>query len=226
MTRLSEVAARVAALVPAAGEGVRLGRGPKALVELCGKSLLERAVGAFEGHVDEVMVAVSASMRETVEARLEGRVKLVAGGATRQASVLNLLEATDADLVLIHDAARPFLSSDVIKAVTAETERAGAVSVVTPVADTLIELATGDPVDRQRLRAVQTPQGFRRALLLEAHHHALSQKVEATDDAGLVRLLGHPVALVEGSGWLMKVTTPADLELARALAVKWDQHAR
>ena len=217
---------RVAALVPAAGEGARLGRGPKALVELCGKSLLERAVEALEGHVDEVVVAVAEPMRDAVEARVNGRVKLVAGGATRQASVLNLLEATDADLVLIHDAARPFLSPDIIKAVIAETERAGAASVVTTVVDTLIEADTGNPVDRRRLRAVQTPQGFRRTLLLEAHRHALSQKIEVTDDAGLVRLLGHPVALVEGSGWLMKVTTPADLELARALAVTWDEHAR
>ena len=220
---MKEAGLRVAALVPAAGEGARLGRGPKALLELRGKSLLERAVEAFEGHVNESVVAVSSVMWDAVTGHIGGRVKLVLGGATRQASVLSLLEATDADLVLIHDAARPFLSSTIIEAVIAETKRAGAVSVVTPVADTLIELETGNSVDRQRLRAVQTPQGFRRALILEAHQHALITNTEATDDAGLVRLLGHPVALVEGSGWLMKITTPADLELARALAPTWDE---
>ncbi len=222
---MREAGTKIAALIPAAGEGARLGRGPKALIELCGKSLLARAVGALEGHVDEVVVAVSEPMRSAVEA-FEGRVALVAGGATRQASVLNLLEATDAAFVLVHDAARPFLSPQIIEAVIAETKRAGAVSVVAPVADTLIELETGRPLDRGRLRAVQTPQGFRRALLLEAHRHALSHGVEATDDAGLVRLLGHPVALVEGSGWLMKVTTPADLELARALTATWDDKGK
>ena len=216
---------KVAALIPAAGEGARLGRGPKALLDVGGKSLLERAVETFEGRVDEIVVAVSSAMRDAARA-FEGRVKLVLGGATRQASVLNLLTATDADVVLVHDAARPFLHPDIIKAVVTETERAGAVSVVTPVADTLIELETGHPTDRQRLRAVQTPQGFRRALILEAHQQALSTNTEATDDAGLVRLLGHPVALVEGSGWLVKITTPADLELARALAPTWDEKVR
>ena len=216
--------AKVAALIPAAGEGARLGRGPKALLDVGGKRLLERATQAFEGRVDEIVVAVSNAMRTAVESHFGERVKLVAGGATRQASVLNLLNATDADIVLVHDAARPFLHPDIIEAVVAETERAGAVSVVTPVADTLIELGTGNPIDRQRLRAVQTPQGFKRALILEAHQHALDTNTEATDDAGLVRLLGHPVALVEGSGWLMKITTPADLELARALAPTWDDN--
>ena len=215
---------KVAALIPAAGEGARLGRGPKALLELGEKSLLERAVETFEGCVDEIVVAVSSTMWDAVAGPFGERVKLVLGGATRQASVLNLLEATDADLVLIHDAARPFLHPDIVEAVVAETRRAGAVSVVTPVADTLIELETGSPMDRQRLRAVQTPQGFRRALVLEAHQHALATNTEATDDAGLVRLLGHPVALVEGSGWLMKITTSADLELARALAPTWDEN--
>ena len=149
-------------------------------------------------------------------------VRFVPGAQTRQGSVYNLLRATDAEFVLIHDAARPFLSRRVIADVIAATERCGAASTVTPVADTLIETESGRTVDRGELRAVQTPQGFRRELLLRAHEVALGSGHAATDDAGLVRLLGHEVALVEGSSWLLKVTNEADLGLAQALAAVWD----
>lgn len=212
----------IAALIPAAGEGVRLGRGPKALIALAGRTLLERAVAAFAGQVDEIVVAVSADMLTRAETLLAGRARLVIGGATRQQSVMNLLEATEAELVLIHDAARPFLGREVIARVIAATRAHGAASVVLPVADTLIEAASGAYVDRAALRAVQTPQGFRRALILDAHRQALTAGVEATDDAGLVRRLGEPVALVAGSPWLMKITTPDDLAIAQALAEVWD----
>ena len=213
---------RTAALIPAAGAGTRLGRGHKALVEVNGRSLLERSAGAFVNQVDEIIVAVSPGMCEAVKTTLGNRIKLVQGGATRQASVRNLLNATDADLVLIHDAARPFLSPEVIRNMIREVQKTGAASVVMPVADTLIRGETGETVDRQTLRAVQTPQGFKREVILRAHEYALAGRIEATDDAGLVRLLGHSVALVEGSRWLMKVTTPADLEIANALAKVWD----
>lgn len=211
---------KVAALIPAAGAGLRLGRGPKALVEVAGESLLSRALRAFTGQVDEIIVALSPAM---VGLELPEGVRTVLGGETRQASVYNLLRATDADIVLIHDAARPFLSRRVISEVIAAARDHGAASVVTAVADTLLEAGSGRVVDRQHLRAVQTPQGFRRDLILEAHAHALRLGLEGTDDAGLVRALGHEVALVEGSSWLMKVTNPADLELAQALAAVWDE---
>lgn len=210
----------IAALIPAAGEGLRLGRGPKALVEVAGETLLSRAVRAFAGCVDETLVAVSPAMMAGLEPPIG--VRLVLGADTRQGSVYNLLRATDAGLVLVHDAARPFLGRRVIAEVVAAAERHGAASVVTAVADTLIEAETGRVVDRNALRAVQTPQGFRRELLLAAHERAMRSRHAATDDAGLVRALGYPVALVAGSSWLMKVTSSADLELAEALAAVWD----
>ena len=210
---------KVAALIPAAGEGLRLGRGPKALVKVSGETLLNRAIKAFAGLVDEVIVAAP----PTLQGRLElPDVRRVLGGVTRQESVYNLLRATDADIVLIHDAARPFLSRRVVEDVIVTVKRHGAASVVTTVADTLIKAETGRVIDRQTLRAVQTPQGFRRELILAAHEHALISRHAATDDAGLVRALGHKVALVEGNSWLLKVTTQADLELAEALASVWD----
>ena len=218
---------KVAALIPAAGEGLRLGRGPKALVTVAGETLLSRAVRAFSGLADEVIVAVSPAMRLVVQQAVQGglelsAVRFVPGGPTRQESVYNLLGATNADLVLIHDAARPFLSREVIGAVVTAVKTHGAASTVSAVADTLIETQTGRIVDRQTLRAVQTPQGFRRELILAAHNHALRSGYAATDDAALVRALGHDVALVEGNSWLLKVTTQADLELAEALASVWD----
>jgi 2-C-methyl-D-erythritol 4-phosphate cytidylyltransferase len=186
-------AGRVAALIPAAGDGTRLGRGPKALVTVAGESLLNRAVRAFAGEVDEILVAVSPMMGRL---ELPEGVCTVPGGASRQASVYNLLRETDADIVLIHDAARPFVSRSVIRGVIEAAREHGAASVVTAVADTLIEAEGGRVIDRQRLRAVQTPQGFRRELVLEAHERALTKGYEATDDAGLVRALGHDVVLV------------------------------
>ncbi len=211
---------KVAALIPAAGDGLRLGRGPKALVEVAGETLLSRAVRAFAGAVDEILVAVSPVMMGGLEPH--PGVRFLLGGDTRQGSVYNLLRETDADIVLIHDAARPFLGRRVIDDVITAVETHNAASVVTMVADTLIEAETGRVIERSTLRAVQTPQGFRRELILAAHEHALRSGCAATDDAGLVRILGHEVALVEGSSWLMKVTTRADLELAEALAAVWD----
>ena len=210
---------KVAALIPAAGEGLRLGRGPKALVKVAGETLLSRAVKTFLGLVDEIVVATPPMMRGRLELP---NAHTVLGGTTRQESVYNLLRASDAEIVLIHDAARPFLDRCIIEAVIAAVKVQGAVSVVTPVADTLIEAATGRAVDRQTLRAVQTPQGFRRELIVAAHDHALRSANVATDDAALVRAFGHEVALVDGNSWLLKVTTPADLELAEALAAVWD----
>ncbi len=217
---------KIAALIPAAGAGLRLGMGPKAVVSVAGETLLRRSVRAFAGMVGETLVAVPEGFDRGAGLALPEHVRLVPGGDTRQQSVYNLLRATDAEIVLIHDGARPFLAHEVIEHVIAMVQAHGAASVVTHVADTLIETDSGRTVDRQTLRAVQTPQGFRRNLIVSAHEQALQHGYAATDDADLVRAMGHPVALVEGSSWLIKVTTPADLELAEALASVWDAKCR
>ena len=214
---------KVAALIPAAGRGERLGKGHKALVEVAGKTLLERSLEAFLGNVDEVVIAVSEDMRVVSEAIVRNRAKIVLGGSSRQASVFTLLEATDADIVLIHDAARPFLSSEMIQTCIDAVKESGAATVVKPVADSLIMTANGTTIDRDLLSAVQTPQGFKRELILKAHRAAMECNAAATDDAGLVRAIEQEVALVTGNNWLMKVTTPEDLEIANALAVVWDK---
>lgn len=207
---------RRAALIPAAGEGRRLGLGPKAFLELGGRTLLERAVAAFADRVDEVLVAVPTAGLADAARRLPG-ARVLPGGGTRQETVARLVAATSAELVLVHDAARPFLPAEVIGRVAEAADRAGAASAVVPVADTLVRADDGAPVPRETLRAVQTPQGFRRELLAEAHARAEREGRGATDDAQLVRALGHEVALVAGSAWLFKITTREDLALARAV---------
>jgi 2-C-methyl-D-erythritol 4-phosphate cytidylyltransferase len=212
----------ISALIPAAGSGERLGMGPKALLELRGKTLLERAIHAFDGIADEVIVALPASH---LEFQLEG-ARVVAGGATRQESVLNLLHAARGEVVLVHDAARPFLPRAVIERVLLDAQRVGAATAALPASDTLVLEGSGhwrEVVDRSQIRAVQTPQGFCRDVLLEAHKRAAKDGVAATDDAGLVARLAHPVALSLGDERLFKITRPGDWALATAFAAVWDE---
>lgn len=225
MTGACLLAGRTAALIPAAGSGTRLGRGPKAFVEVAGVSLLARSVTALAPLVDEVLVALPAGM--ALPPGLPARA--VVGGATRQESVARLLAATDADVVLVHDAARPFLPGSVVGALLEGVAETGAATAALPVADTLVRGEGGlwaGGVPREGLWAVQTPQAFRRELLRRAHADARAQGVAATDDAGLVARLDLPVRLVPGDARLFKVTAPGDLALAEALARVWDAGGR
>lgn len=196
-----------------------MGRGPKAAVTVGGRSLLAWAAEALAPHVAEVVVALPDGLE--LPADVPASVRTITGGKTRQESVEKLLRATSAEYVLIHDAARPFLSAETIHAMQATVLEAGAATVALPVADSLVR-AAGDnwqeAVSRNHLWAVQTPQGFRRTLLLEAHAQAKAEGFAATDDAGLVARLGHAVRLVRGDARLFKVTTAGDLALAEAVA--------
>lgn len=215
----------VAALIPAAGAGTRLGLGPKAYLSVNGRSLLRRSIDALRPHVDEVIVALPAGLSPGAQADL-GDVRVIVGGATRQDTVYALLQATSACHVLIHDAARPFLGAATIHALLAAVRETGAATAALPVADTLVRATPGGEwlqgVPRDHLWAVQTPQAFRRLELLAAHDRARADGHAATDDAGLLARQGHPVRLVPGDARLFKVTTPADLPLAQAVARVWD----
>jgi 2-C-methyl-D-erythritol 4-phosphate cytidylyltransferase len=175
--------------------------------------LVERLVVAGPAdHVDDVR-------RELVD--LPCRVEVVAGGATRQESVRLAMAAVpdDVGLVLVHDAARPLVPPDVVGRVI-DALRGGAVAVVpvVAVADTLRAVdpaGVTSPVDRARIRAVQTPQGFSHSVLAAAHSGFTD--VEATDDAGLVERHGHQVHLVDGDPLGFKITRPLDLLLAEAV---------
>ena len=209
-------------IVAAAGSGLRLGAElPKALVPLAGRPLVCWAVDALRaGGVAEVVVAVPGAERAAFAAVLSPDVVLVDGGATRTASVRAALAVTGhgADVVLVHDAARPLTPPDVVARVLAAlADGARGVVPVLPVVDTVVtvddeDLVTG-AVPREPLRRVQTPQGFERATLLAAYA-ALDENADLTDDAAVVRALGVPVSTVAGDERGAKVTVAHDLEIA------------
>jgi 2-C-methyl-D-erythritol 4-phosphate cytidylyltransferase len=211
-----------AAVVAAAGSGLRLGADvPKALVPLAGRPLVCWAVdGLRAGGVAQVVVVVPAAERAAFAAVLPPDVVLVDGGATRTASVRAGLAACDpaADVVLVHDAARPLTPPDVVARVLAAVAGgAPAVVPVLPVVDTTVVvdgagIVTG-ALPREQLRRVQTPQGFSRATLDDAYRR-LPAGAELTDDAAVVHTIGIKVATVPGDERSAKITVPHDLALA------------
>jgi 2-C-methyl-D-erythritol 4-phosphate cytidylyltransferase len=225
VTARQQLRGDVAVLVPAAGMGVRLGPGgPKALRLLGGEPLLVHAVRriALAG-ARCIAVAAPPDDVDAVRRMLEpvAPVVVVPGGATRQESVALALAAVPDrfEVILVHDAARAMAPPSLAIAV-AEAVHAGhdAVIPVLPVVDTIKEVTAGGrvvgTVDRAVLRAVQTPQGFRRAVLAAAHAGAVDAH---TDDAGMVEKLGVPVFCVPGDEAAMKITRPVDLLIAEAL---------
>ena len=221
----------VTAIIAAAGEGRRLGAAlPKQLLDIGGRSILERSVAAFAGHerIDDVIVVLPASLAASPPAWMQAsrespRVQIVAGGARRQDSVANAFDrvASDSDVVLVHDAARPFVSRDLIsRAIDAASEH-GAAIVALPVRDTVkrVDVSGGRPViagtiARESVYLAQTPQAFRREVLRAAV--ALGRSgIDATDEAMLAEQAGHRVHIVEGDPANVKITTTDDLDAAR-----------
>ena len=214
-------------VVVAAGSGTRLGADrPKAFVDLAGATLLEHAVrGALAARPAELVVVVPEALVDEATSLVDplpgsARTSVVAGGAERTDSVAAGLAALSPEVgrVLVHDAARCLAPVGVFERVLAALEEGakGAVPGV-PVVDTIKVVddggvITGTP-ERSSLRAVQTPQGFDRAVLTAAH----AAGAAATDDAALVEALGHPVVVVEGDARALKITTAADLAQAERL---------
>jgi 2-C-methyl-D-erythritol 4-phosphate cytidylyltransferase len=213
----------VAAIVAAAGRGQRLGgHVPKALVDVAGTPLVVHAVSRLRSAgCDVVIVAAPPDAVNEFAAVLPDAV-VIGGGTTRQASVATALRVlpADVDVVLVHDAARGLAPATVAQTVVAAV-RAGADAVVPVllVADTVKEVDADGRVrrtlDRATLRAVQTPQGFRREVLDRAHAAATGD--DSLDDAALVEALGLTVTTVPGDAAALKVTTRADLVIATAL---------
>ena len=215
-------------VVPAAGAGVRLGAGmPKALARLEGEPLLIHALRSLLAAPSIGAVVVCAPASALAEARVlcerasDRPVVVVAGGADRQASVARGLAAMpeDTDVVLVHDAARALVPPDLVERVIAAVRAgAGAVVPALPVTDTIKQVrgtVVTRTVDRADLVAVQTPQGFRREVLEQAHAAAGADL--HTDDAGLVERLGGQVVVVPGHPDAVKITTPADVLAASAI---------
>ena len=223
-----------ALIIAAAGNSSRMGAGvDKQFVMLAGKPVLWHTVNAFAQltQIRQMLVTVSPGNADRVSALLQQMGvgipwQVVAGGAERQDSVRNALElvSPSVELVMVHDGARPFVeSSCVLKSMQTAAET-GAAVVAVPVKDTIkCSDAAGNveqTLDRSRLWQVQTPQTFRRELLIKAHEQAAVAGVVATDDAALVEWAGGSVNLVRGSYYNFKVTTPEDLVLAEAVAAE------
>ncbi len=210
----------------AAGSGSRLGASvPKALVELDGTTLVRRCIdGLASAGVERAVVTIPDGHQRAFDEALQGAgipVRCVMGGRRRQDSVRLALAALsgqpDDTMVLVHDAARPLVPEEVVHRVVAALS-AGAEAVVPtmPVVDSIREGSAGSSVvvDRSRLHAVQTPQGFRFRVLVEAHRHVHDGGIEVTDDAAACETLGARVVLVDGHRHSLKITEPIDMLLA------------
>jgi 2-C-methyl-D-erythritol 4-phosphate cytidylyltransferase len=224
----------ISAIIVAAGNGRRLGLPiPKAFVDLGGRTMLSWSLAAVRAvrSLNELVLTAPAEMQQSIRtevttAGLEIPVKIVPGGAERQDSVRNALALTSAlsELVVVHDAARPFATPRMFDTCIGAAIRSGAAIIATPLADTLKRAEVPDgptvsaTISRAGLWQAQTPQAFRRDLLLRAHERAVIEHITATDDADLVEQLGVPVEIVEGSTLNLKITTPDDLKIATAVA--------
>lgn len=224
---------KICALIAAAGKGSRMNTDKnKQYIEIGDKPILARTIAAFEAcsRVDEIILAVNGKdivycKQEIVDVYGFRKVTaIVAGGDTRQASVYNgLLQLEEScGIVLIHDGARPFISGDSIIESIETAWEFGAACVAVPVKDTIKSADESNIVcetlDRSRLWSIQTPQTFRYGLILEAHKKALEDGFSGTDDAMLVERLGHPLRLVYGTYYNIKITTEEDLVMAEAIA--------
>jgi 2-C-methyl-D-erythritol 4-phosphate cytidylyltransferase len=233
---------RVCAILLAAGAGERLGAGmPKALCPLGDSTILEQAFASLSAHPDvgRIVITVPEAEAEAIAAAMHGRATVISGGRTRQDSVrlaLGWLTRTltvdgsdpsdDPQLVLVHDAARPFVPVAMIdRTLAALLAGADAAVPALAVTDTIKRIGPEGSVmgtlDRTELCAVQTPQGFRFDALVQAHRYARTAGIrDVSDDAALVERHGGRVVLVEGADEAFKITRPWDLRLAELLAAR------
>jgi len=225
---------RVAAVIVAAGAGTRLGSStPKAFIPLGGRPLYAHALSVFASHplIDNTVLVVPGDMVDaTREAAGQpgegpGAVTVVAGGGQRWESVRNGVDAApeDAGWVLVHDAARPFVTPAVINAVLDMRNKYRAAVTVTPVTDTVRTFSAdnaGRTIDRSSLVRVGTPQLFHRETLREGFARAAAMRQPPTDEAVLFEAMGLPVGIAWGDPLNFKITTAEDLLLAEALYEK------
>jgi len=236
---------RIVAILPAAGLGTRMGADtPKQFLELDGVPLVIHTLRRLASckAITEMIVATRGDGVAPLEARIHEEkfaqpVRVVRGGDTRQDSVAAALRELpdDTDIVLVHDAVRPFVTREQIDRVIDEARRRHAAILGIPAMDTVKEvkraslpedvaLITGT-IPRERIVLAQTPQAFSAKLLKEAFARAQRDGVTASDEAGLVERLGHDVHVVLGSERNIKITRPADMDLAR-FYLEQERHAK
>lgn len=222
------------AIIPAAGSGSRFGGHiPKQFIEIAGAPIIVHTLRSFD-ECEEIGAIIVALRQEEIEGferalcahKIRKPVRLVGGGAERSDSILNALEAAkefQPEIVVVHDAVRPFVAPERISAVIARARETGAAILALPATDTIKEVEDGfvrRTLDRRHIWRAQTPQAFRYDLLMRANEEARAANLPSammTDDASLVERLGASIAVVEGLASNIKITTPEDMILAEKL---------
>ena len=223
---------KLAVIIPAAGSGTRLGSQlPKPFIEIAGKTILEHTIYKFlvVQEVCEIIVATSKSSIEKVDRVFKNcfteriRFKVVEGGLERQYSINNALKGVDneIDAVAVHDAVRPFISVETIKKTISQLNSFDGAVVGVPAKDTIKQVGEVHEIvqtpDRSKLWQAQTPQIFRKGILLKAYKDAIEQNYFGTDDASLVERVGGKIVMVEGGRENLKITFPIDLKVAEMI---------
>ena len=216
-------------IIPAAGTGSRFGSGiPKQFQPLAGKPLLQHVIERFiiDDMVDRVIVPIPEMLLES--ATPSARVTFIAGGETRQQSVIRGVEAAgDAELIAVHDAARPLFSAAIFHAVVDAARATGAALPVIPVTDTIHvmneDATIASTLDRATRGAAQTPKCFHAEILREILDRSQRESIEGTDEAGLAARFGYRVQAVPGDPRNLKITVPEDLEIAESYLRQWSQ---
>ncbi len=216
---------KVTAIVVAAGEGQRFGA-PKQFAPLKDKAVLEWSLECFQTHIqvaDIVLVLMRDIEKEEYMRRFPKIVSVVTGGKHRQDSVFagfGQVDPQETGFVLIHDGVRPLVDHALLSRVIRATKESGAAIPVVPLEDTVKVVEGGKilrTLDREKLRRVQTPQGFSYPILKAALEQAREDDHYGTDEAALVERIGREVVLVEGDPRNIKITTPEDIRIAEAL---------
>lgn len=222
---------KTTAIIAAGGIGKRMHiHENKLFIELLGRPVLSVTVSVFESTelIDEIVLVVppdemDRTMSLVKKAGFKKIKNVVSGGQTRQDSVYNGLQAIshDSDIVLIHDGARPFVTKEMIVRAVNEIKTCSAVIVAMPVKDTIKTVGEDgfvmNTLDRELLWQVQTPQVFKKDLIIEAHERAKRLSLQATDDSRLVERLGEKVKVIRGSYENIKITTPEDIKIAEEI---------
>ncbi|CDE89729.1 2-C-methyl-D-erythritol 4-phosphate cytidylyltransferase [Clostridium sp. CAG:729] len=210
---------KINAIIPAGGTSSRFGNKNKLLEKINGKEVIKYTVQAFENsNVDEIIICANVSIIEELQEILKDcrKVKIIEGGETRQASVFNGLKASECDYVLIHDAARPMITTDLVNQTIEMVKDKNALTVATKTIDTIKEVEDGKitrTIDRAKLYNTQTPQAFKYELIKDAHTKLYGKNF--TDDAGMLEELGETVYILNGSYKNIKITTQNDIDIAK-----------
>ena len=210
---------KINAIIPAGGTSSRFGNKNKLLEKINGKEVIKYTVQAFENsNVDEIIICANVSIIEELQEILKDcrKVKIIEGGETRQASVFNGLKASECDYVLIHDAARPMITTDLVNQTIEMVKDKNALTVATKTIDTIKEVEDGKitrTIDRAKLYNTQTPQAFKYELIKDPHTKLYGKNF--TDDAGMLEELGETVYILNGSYKNIKITTQNDIDIAK-----------